>query len=88
MITPQPQILRALLARYADARIMQFENDTAANRSVLDDIAYTLCVTTGTCGIEEALATADDFLAGQQRAARAPRLSAPDTTPVSPTLAA
>ncbi|MFD5182188.1 DUF5133 domain-containing protein [Streptomyces sp. NPDC058372] len=64
MITPLPQLLRTLLSRYAQARISQFECDTAANRRALGDAAYTLCVTTGTRDIKEALYRADDLLAG------------------------
>ncbi|WP_394428539.1 DUF5133 domain-containing protein [Streptomyces sp. SGAir0957] len=62
MITPHPQILRALLSRYATARVQLVENDTLANRRLLEDVAYTLCVTTGTREIEDALATAERFL--------------------------
>ncbi|MEU6394037.1 MULTISPECIES: DUF5133 domain-containing protein [unclassified Streptomyces] len=62
MITPHPQILRSLLSRYATARVQLVENDTLANRRLLEDVAYTLCVTTGTREIEDALATAERFL--------------------------
>ncbi|MEW1777177.1 DUF5133 domain-containing protein [Streptomyces sp. NPDC086777] len=65
MITPHPRILRGLLARYAEACVRVLEADTAARRRVLKDVAYTLCVTTGTCEIEDALAAADRLLAGE-----------------------
>lgn len=72
MITPHPQILRAALSDYADARIRQFQLDTDANRRDLEGATYTLCVITGTSEIEDALATADDLLAGRHQAGSLP----------------
>ncbi|MEV1021083.1 DUF5133 domain-containing protein [Streptomyces sp. NPDC050264] len=74
MITPHPQILRTLMSRYATARVRLIEDDTVANRRLLEDAAYTLCVTTGTCEIKDALAAADRFLtaAPSDAAARQP----------------
>ncbi|WP_405849078.1 DUF5133 domain-containing protein [Streptomyces sp. NBC_01518] len=66
MITPHPQILRALLSRYADAWVRTHEADTAANRHLLNDVTYTLCVTTGTSDIKDALAKADALLAQER----------------------
>jgi hypothetical protein len=65
MITPHPQILRALLSRYAKARVQLVEDDTVANRRLLEDVAYTLCVTTGTREIETALAAAEGLLTAE-----------------------
>ncbi|MER6532887.1 DUF5133 domain-containing protein [Streptomyces sp900105755] len=66
MITPHTQVLRVLLARYAEACARLLEHDTAASRGFLRDTAHTLCVVTGTCGIKDALATADRLLATEQ----------------------
>ncbi|RDG37104.1 DUF5133 domain-containing protein [Streptomyces corynorhini] len=66
MVVPRPQILRVLLSRYAEARIRAHEDDTAAGRRALDDVAYTLCVITGTRSVEDALARADRLLAVDQ----------------------
>ncbi|MFJ9038809.1 DUF5133 domain-containing protein [Streptomyces sp. NPDC102406] len=63
MITPHPQMLRALLSRYAKARLQLVEDDTVANRRLLEDVAYTLCVTTATREIKDALAAAERLLA-------------------------
>ncbi|MFJ8821039.1 DUF5133 domain-containing protein [Streptomyces sp. NPDC102467] len=71
MITPHPQILRTLVSRYATARVQLIDDDTVANRRLLEDAAYTLCVTTGTCEIEDALAAADRFLAATPTDAQA-----------------
>ncbi|MFE5033985.1 DUF5133 domain-containing protein [Streptomyces sp. NPDC056683] len=65
MITPRPQMLRGLLARHAEACVRVLEADTAASRHVLRDIAYTLCVVTGTSEIKDALAAADRLLAAR-----------------------
>lgn len=66
MITPRPQVLRALLAQYAEACVRVLEDDTPARRLVLRDTAYTLCVITGTGAIQDALAAADQVLAQQR----------------------
>ncbi|MFJ9251036.1 DUF5133 domain-containing protein [Streptomyces sp. NPDC101776] len=87
MITPRHQVLRTLLSRYADARIMQFENDTAESRRRLDDMTHALCVTTGAHTIENALALADDLLQEQRRNTVTPSTGRPDTDRASPTLA-
>ncbi|MER6266685.1 DUF5133 domain-containing protein [Streptomyces sp900105755] len=71
VITPHTQMLRALLARYAEACARMLEHDTAATRGLLKDTAYTLCVVTGTCEIKDALATADRLLATEQSDAAA-----------------
>ncbi|MBK3575644.1 DUF5133 domain-containing protein [Streptomyces sp. MBT65] len=88
MITPKPQVLRILLSRYAEARIMQFESDTAENRHRLDDMTHALCVTTGVHTIEHALALADDLLQEQRRSAEAPGTGRPDTDRAFPAPAA
>ncbi|MGY5053514.1 DUF5133 domain-containing protein [Streptomyces sp. 900105755] len=79
MITPHAQMLRALLARYAEACARVLEHDTAARRGILKDTAYRLCVVTGTCEIKDALATADRLLATEQSdAAARPDGASPD----------
>lgn len=70
MITPHPQILRVLLSRYANARLAHAEHPTPATRLALESVSYTLCVTTATADIPQALAVADQIM---ERAA-APRV--------------
>ncbi|MFE3659272.1 DUF5133 domain-containing protein [Streptomyces sp. NPDC059165] len=60
---PDPKVLRRLLARYADLRIVG-RNDEASRRA-LDDVSYTLCVMTATGTIEDAIEAADDLLEGE-----------------------
>ncbi|WP_405779249.1 DUF5133 domain-containing protein [Streptomyces sp. NBC_00859] len=68
MLTPDPQVLRTLLARYATARIALLEQDTAAGRRALEDVTYTLCVATSTRSVNDAILAADYVLG----AARSP----------------
>ncbi|MGW7411055.1 DUF5133 domain-containing protein [Streptomyces sp. NPDC054863] len=63
MLVPDPKVLRTLLTRYAETRFAHAQNPTPETRRDLDDVTYTLCVTTSTSGIEAALAAADALLA-------------------------
>ncbi|WP_328318285.1 DUF5133 domain-containing protein [Streptomyces sp. NBC_00388] len=78
MLTPDPQVLRTLLARYATARIALLEQDTPDGRRALEDVTYTLCVATSTRTIKDAILAADTAL-GVSRPAGA----AAGTTPSS-----
>ncbi|MFI5806738.1 DUF5133 domain-containing protein [Streptomyces sp. NPDC051561] len=60
---PDPKTLRTLLARFADARIAHTQQSRPGTEEELRDLAYTLCVMTGTREVREALATADHMLA-------------------------
>ncbi|MFJ2745666.1 DUF5133 domain-containing protein [Streptomyces sp. NPDC087440] len=62
MITPTSQVLRPLLARYAQARVAVEQQPDAAALRALEDVSYTLCVLTGTARVEDALAAADQIL--------------------------
>ncbi|MFJ9426467.1 DUF5133 domain-containing protein [Streptomyces sp. NPDC101249] len=77
MVTPLPHVLRALLARHAEACARRLEGDTTASRRALDNAGHTLCVTTGTRSVEKALARADLLLA----AARGRHAPPDDGTP-------
>lgn len=78
MLTPDPRHLRSLLARYADLRIAHSRGETGLEQQ-LDDVTYTLCVTTATTRIEDALATADALLARSADATASPGLEAART---------
>ncbi|MGW7412137.1 DUF5133 domain-containing protein [Streptomyces sp. NPDC054863] len=62
MLTPNSHVLRTLLARHASARMAFEELPSQATRLALADVTYTLCVTTSTTDIEQALAAADFLL--------------------------
>ncbi|MBB6435934.1 DUF5133 domain-containing protein (plasmid) [Streptomyces sp. CA-294286] len=60
---PDAKTLRTLLARFAEARIAHTQHVRPGTEEELRDIAYTLCVLTGTREVREALAVADQLLA-------------------------
>ena len=59
-----PAVLRNLVDQYDTLRILRAENGDAEVRRRMDDIAYTLCVTTGTRDIDAALIAARHQLPG------------------------
>ncbi|MDT0393510.1 MULTISPECIES: DUF5133 domain-containing protein [Streptomyces] len=63
MIRPAEKELRAVLARFAQARIEHDVLPTGHTSRVLEDTTYTLCVMTGARTPEQALRTADSLLA-------------------------
>ncbi|GHH44289.1 DUF5133 domain-containing protein [Streptomyces candidus] len=62
MLVPDPKVLRALLTRYAETRFAHAQNPTPETQRALDDVSYTLCVTTSTNRVAAALAAADTLL--------------------------
>ncbi|WP_329292208.1 DUF5133 domain-containing protein [Streptomyces sp. NBC_01455] len=62
MLEPHPKVVRILLARYAEARFAHAHAEDARTARVLADVAYTLCVTTGTATVEDAITAADVLL--------------------------
>lgn len=54
MLMAHPAYLRELVQRYEALR----DEGTTASRQQLDDVAYTLCVSTGTRSVEQALTLA------------------------------
>ncbi|MET7370410.1 DUF5133 domain-containing protein [Streptomyces sp. NPDC005566] len=64
MLMAHPAVLRNLVDQYATLRILQAENGTAEVQQRMDDIAYTLCVATGTRDIDAALIAARHQLPG------------------------
>ncbi|CAM5514514.1 hypothetical protein SALBM135S_01300 [Streptomyces alboniger] len=64
MLRPHPTFLHSLLETYAELRDLQAHQDSADVRRRLEDVSYTLCVSTGTRTPEAALAAAKALLAG------------------------
>ncbi|MGY0021649.1 DUF5133 domain-containing protein [Streptomyces sp. cg35] len=62
MLNPDPMFIRTLLSRYADVQLRFSERATQELQWQLDDITYTLCVSTGTQSVRDALAAADRVL--------------------------
>ncbi|WP_225824105.1 DUF5133 domain-containing protein [Streptomyces naphthomycinicus] len=77
MLLPAEKELRTVLARFAEARFRHDLQPTGYSSRMLEDVAHTLCVMTGTPSVDEALAAADGLLerlrANRREAARAPR---------------
>lgn len=63
MLRPHPTFLHTLLETYASLRELQAREDSAEVRRRLDDVSYTLCVSTGTRTPETAVAWARAQLA-------------------------
>ncbi|WP_369213808.1 DUF5133 domain-containing protein [Streptomyces flavofungini] len=68
MSQPTPRTARALLARYASARIALAEKPDPARRRELAEVVRALREATGTHSVAEAIAAADEVLASAKRA--------------------
>lgn len=64
MLRPHPAALYSLLEVHSSLRDLQAQEDSAEVRRRLDDVSYTLCVSTGTRTPEAALVAARAQLAG------------------------
>ncbi|WP_371530640.1 DUF5133 domain-containing protein [Streptomyces sp. NBC_01283] len=64
MLRPHPTFLHTLLETYSSLLDQQGREDSAEVRQRLDDVSYTLCVSTGTRTPEAAVAWARAQLAG------------------------
>ncbi|WP_189763244.1 DUF5133 domain-containing protein [Streptomyces xanthochromogenes] len=64
MLMAHPAVLRALLDEYTALSSPHASEARAANRRRLDDVAYTLCVSTGTRDIDSAVTAARHRLSG------------------------
>lgn len=56
-----PAVLRDLIEQYQTLRTLHAEDDGTDVRQRLDDIAYTLCVSTGTRDVETSAPPATSF---------------------------
>ena len=59
-----PAVLKDVIEQYDTLRALHAENGSAAARRRMDDIAYTLCVSTGTRDVDVALIAARHQLPG------------------------
>ncbi|MYV55000.1 DUF5133 domain-containing protein, partial [Streptomyces sp. SID3212] len=62
MLMAHPAILRNLVERYEELQVAGTAKDSLENRRRLEDVTYTLCVSTGTRTIEDALRVAEEQL--------------------------
>lgn len=63
MLMADPRVLRSLVEQYEALSTLYPRNRAPEARQRLEDIAYTLCVSTGTREVDSALATARAQLA-------------------------
>ncbi|MFF4397273.1 DUF5133 domain-containing protein [Streptomyces sp. NPDC001480] len=75
MLLPAEKELRAVLARFAEARFRHDLHPTGYSSRELEDTSRRLCVMTGTQSVDEALTAADALLERM----RADRHTAPRT---------
>ncbi|MYQ54080.1 MULTISPECIES: DUF5133 domain-containing protein [unclassified Streptomyces] len=64
MLMAHPAILRNLIEEYDTLRILDAGSSRASVRQCMNDIAYTLCVSTGTRDVDTALIAARHQLPG------------------------
>ncbi|MEW1929439.1 MULTISPECIES: DUF5133 domain-containing protein [unclassified Streptomyces] len=62
MLMAHPAILRDLVEQYGTLTVLQAEQGTQETRRQLEDVTYTLCVSTGTHTAEAALIAAEEQL--------------------------
>lgn len=64
MLMAHPAVLQNLVAQYHALHALQAERGDEEARQRLDDVAYTLCVSTGTQDVDVALLAARHQLSG------------------------
>ncbi|AYN43083.1 DUF5133 domain-containing protein [Streptomyces dangxiongensis] len=64
MLMAHPAVLNNLIEQYETLRLLHAEEGSPEVRRRMDDVAYTLCVSTGTRDIDTALVAARHQLPG------------------------
>ncbi|MFH8973397.1 DUF5133 domain-containing protein [Streptomyces sp. NPDC017890] len=64
MLMAHPAVLKNLIEQYETLRVLHAESNGEEVRRRMDDVAYTLCVSTGTRDIGAALQAARSRLSG------------------------
>lgn len=64
MLMAHPAVLRNLVQQYETLRALNAEEGSPEVRQRMDDVAYTLCVSTGTRDVDSALVAARHRLPG------------------------
>ncbi|MER6076541.1 DUF5133 domain-containing protein [Streptomyces sp. NPDC001817] len=64
MLMAHPAVLKNLIEQYETLRVLHAEEGQEEVRRRMEDIAYTLCVSTGTSDIDAALVAARHRLPG------------------------
>ncbi|MFE2708236.1 DUF5133 domain-containing protein [Streptomyces mirabilis] len=64
MLMAHPAVLKDLIEQYETLHVLHAENGSPAAQQRMDDVAYALCVSTGTRDIDAALIAARHQLPG------------------------
>ncbi|QEV21487.1 DUF5133 domain-containing protein [Streptomyces alboniger] len=64
MLLAHPAVLEDLVERYKALAVLRADQGSAAARQEFEDIAYSLCVATGTSDVDAALVAASHRLPG------------------------
>ncbi|MFJ1593450.1 DUF5133 domain-containing protein [Kitasatospora albolonga] len=64
MLMAHPTVLSNLVEQYETLRLLHAESGSTEARQRMDDVAYTLCVSTGTGDVDSALVAARHRLPG------------------------
>ncbi|MFH9609569.1 DUF5133 domain-containing protein [Streptomyces sp. NPDC017448] len=64
MLMAHPTVLRNLVEQYEVLRLLHADSGSEEARQRMDDVAYTLCVSTGTGDVDSALVAARHRLPG------------------------
>ncbi|MFG3345803.1 DUF5133 domain-containing protein [Streptomyces sp. NPDC048018] len=64
MLMAHPAVLRNLIEQYETLEVLRAQDGSAEVRKRMDDLAYTLCVCTGTRDVDAALIAARHRLPG------------------------
>ncbi|MFE9458290.1 DUF5133 domain-containing protein [Streptomyces californicus] len=64
MLMAHPTVLRNLVEQYEVLRVLHADGGSEEARQRMDDVAYTLCVSTGTADVDSALVAARHRLPG------------------------
>ncbi|MGY1439353.1 DUF5133 domain-containing protein [Streptomyces reniochalinae] len=64
MLMAHPAVLRDLVEQYEALSVLHAEDGSPESRQRLNDVAYTLCVSTGTRDVDAALVAARHHLPG------------------------
>ncbi|MFJ4923785.1 DUF5133 domain-containing protein [Streptomyces sp. NPDC088725] len=79
VLMAHPDVLHDVLSRYEAVQAPRSERDSSEIRRRREDLAYTLCVLTGTRAIEDALARAGSRLAAAPTTGAGASRTAEDT---------
>ncbi|WEV25587.1 DUF5133 domain-containing protein [Streptomyces sp. 71268] len=84
MLMAHPAVLQRLVDQYEALRTLHAEAGDEAARQRMDDVAYTLCVSTGTRDVDTALISARYHLPGARVQDDSLLSSDDDTEPAQP----